>query len=169
MLLHRRNSLLMHVVSVLEQSTVSHPCIFDSVARHMSSLNCILAGSQEIFGCLLGCSAVESCWNYWRCRGAYCFHPGEVNALMMVRTSETSVYLKEPTRRYIPEDCLHTRHRQKVKSHIIYIYLRVNLLLEHAVKLIQSPHVWFEGCIWTPVTNKNVNVNPFYLVWCGVS
>jgi hypothetical protein len=35
-----------------------------------------------------------------------------------VRTSETSVYSKESTRRYIPEGTnLHNRHREKLKSH----------------------------------------------------
>jgi hypothetical protein len=47
-------------------------------------------------------------------RGAYRLHH---TALMMeeVRTSETSVYSNETTRRYIPEGCnLHTRRREKL-------------------------------------------------------
>jgi hypothetical protein len=42
-----------------------------------------------------------------------------IRALMeAVRTSETSAYFKETTRRYIPESChLHTRHCVSLKSH----------------------------------------------------
>jgi hypothetical protein len=36
-----------------------------------------------------------------------------------VRTSETSVYFNETTRRYIIESChLHTRRRENLKSHM---------------------------------------------------
>jgi hypothetical protein len=43
-----------------------------------------------------------------------------------VRTSETSVYSNETTRRYIPEDSnLHTRHRKDLKSHI-FVYSLFN-------------------------------------------
>jgi hypothetical protein len=35
-----------------------------------------------------------------------------------IRTSETSVYFNETTRRYIPEGChLHTRRRKNLKFH----------------------------------------------------
>jgi hypothetical protein len=56
----------------------------------------------------------------------------EMLALMMVavRTSETSVYCNETTRRYIPEGYfLHTCRRENLKSHVfhtsdsIYIYV----------------------------------------------
>jgi hypothetical protein len=45
-------------------------------------------------------------------------------ALMMeaVRTSETSINICLTTRLYIPEDSkLHTRSRENLKSHIIYL------------------------------------------------
>jgi hypothetical protein len=39
-----------------------------------------------------------------------------------VRTSETLVYLKETTRRYIPEGSnLHTRPRENLKSHMFVV------------------------------------------------
>jgi cell division protein FtsL len=49
-------------------------------------------------------------------------------ALMMeaVRTSETSVYFKHTTRRYISEGYhLHTSHRDNLKSHTISISLTI--------------------------------------------
>jgi hypothetical protein len=36
-----------------------------------------------------------------------------------VRTSETSVHFDVTTWRYIPEDSLHTRRRENLKSHIV--------------------------------------------------
>jgi hypothetical protein len=47
-----------------------------------------------------------------------------MNAMTMeaVRTSETSVYFSEIIRRYIPESChLHTRRRENLKSHIVFM------------------------------------------------
>jgi len=42
----------------------------------------------------------------------------EVLMMEAVRTSETSVYFHETTRRYVPESChLHTRRRENLKSH----------------------------------------------------
>jgi hypothetical protein len=40
-----------------------------------------------------------------------------------VRTSETSVYSKETTRRYIPEGSkLHTRRRENLKSQAVMVF-----------------------------------------------
>jgi hypothetical protein len=56
-----------------------------------------------------------------RFRGAYCLHLQDDECLTMVaiRTTETSVYSNETTRRYIPEGSnLHTPRRcENLKSH----------------------------------------------------
>jgi hypothetical protein len=64
-----------------------------------------------------------------RFRGAYYLHhQGDKWSLWLfsddgVRTSETSVYLYETKRRYIPKSYyLHTRHRENMKSHM-YTYV----------------------------------------------
>jgi hypothetical protein len=57
-----------------------------------------------------------------------------IRAMMAVRTSETSVYSNETTRRYIPEGSkLHTRYRENLKYHIVH--LRLELPLKHSVSL----------------------------------
>jgi hypothetical protein len=46
-----------------------------------------------------------------------------------VRTSETSVYFNESTRRYIPEGChLHNRRSENLKSHTFISYLCVVII-----------------------------------------
>jgi hypothetical protein len=53
-----------------------------------------------------------------RLRGTYYLHHQEV------RTSETSTYFKETTRRYIPEGChLHTHCRENLRTNIRNISL----------------------------------------------
>jgi hypothetical protein len=47
-----------------------------------------------------------------------------------VRTSETSTYFNEISRRYNPESYrLHTRCREKVKSHLIVFVIKFTLLI----------------------------------------
>jgi hypothetical protein len=65
---------------------------------------------------IVPCSLVEVDLRF---RGANCLCQGDHHkALLMttVRTSKTSVYFKETTRRYIPEAChLHTHRRESLK------------------------------------------------------
>jgi hypothetical protein len=61
-----------------------------------------------------------------RFRSAYCLHQGDQSftALTMeaVRTSETSVYSNEITRRYIADGSnLHTRRRNNLTSRIFFV------------------------------------------------
>jgi hypothetical protein len=67
-----------------------------------------------------------------RFRGWYYLHQ-QAMALIMeaVRTSETSDPFNLTTWRYYPEDStLHSRRHENLKSHILQLYIILNLLLQ---------------------------------------
>jgi hypothetical protein len=95
-----------------------------------------------------------------------------------VRTSETSVYLNETTRRYIPEDSkLHTRRRENLKSHTNF--LPRSLKLGHAtLRIVVAGYMIWIFCVIIDMAGSRViyyipKDNPVFLMdtsfpWTGV-
>jgi RNase P subunit RPR2 len=63
-----------------------------------------------------------------------------------IRTSKTSVYSNDTTRRYISEDSkLHTRRRENLTSHFIHLFCEIcDLPLADPVSILRS-EIMFQG------------------------
>jgi hypothetical protein len=69
------------------------------------------------------CNFLQACRRF---RVAYCLHQGDGLMTEAVRASETSAYLNETTRRYIPEGYhYHTRRRENLISHSVVTILLI--------------------------------------------
>jgi hypothetical protein len=117
---------------------------------------------------------ITAFWNIVHCslfevdrrfRGAYCLH----RPFITVRTSETSVYSNETTRRCISEGShLHFRSSENQKSHILTLSLSGINSVFFAVTVSVIVHVWhisyrthMRSCVYE---ESNTRFHVLYLV-----
>jgi hypothetical protein len=77
---------------------------------------------MKAFWDIVPCNFLQA---YRRFIFAYCLHQGDGLMTEAVRASETSAYLNETTRRYIPEGYHHTRRRENLISHSVVTILLI--------------------------------------------